>query len=945
MGRYNGRGLLSAIFIRVVLVFTIIIVICVGVGLGLSLAMTANVRNNENFVEFAPALPTRILDINGVLITEFAADEKRELVPLAELPRHLVHAVLAREDPNFFNHRGLCVRGTSRAVWGVLTGRNLGGGSTITQQVAGTLYTNRREQTFRRKIIELWWAFQLERRYTKNEILEIYLNYMPMGPGTFGVETASRHFFGHSARYVTIAESAVLAVLLSGPHRFDPIRNPNQAMNRQHFVLERMIHFGWAERDEAEASFAEFWENFDWTRPPLSAYLSREDRAPWFSELVRRELSSLMFGTMDFHRDGFTVHTTLNLQHQEAAERLMAGGLERANREFHATSRRSNMQAERTIIPVVDLLTLAFDFTEIREVSLMQGEARAVARYTNVINPIVDMAALAFGIPELRDITGHGFARMIERTQHNVVEGALVSLENETGFITAIVGGSRFDESNQLIRATQAVVQTGSAIKSLYYSAAIDTRLFTAASMIYDMPIIFYNDDHTPYIPINFGGRWRGSILFYDSLNLSLNIPSITIMETIGFDATIERSAALLGITDEATIRRIFPRVFPLALGITSASPMQMARAFAVFGNQGRDVTPIAIRSIEDRNGRVIFDIEREVRQRQQRAGARNQVISPQNAYIMSRIMELGTTAQGTLFTGAGQGRLIFRDDEGRTFRMPVAGKTGTTQNWTDAWTIGYSPYFTTAVWFGFDRLGNSLGINQTGAQLAAPVWGDMMRELHIGLPQRDFVRPASGIVYQVVCRTSGLLLTSYCDAGARSLPFLEGTQPGRLCHIHSGPSPFESRISVAATRFNPDNAFLFDSLSPLPGLPSDLFPEAQSNPSGGRNPGTNSVMPNFNIRQPSGLPSLNPFLDDEIPVFVPPDFDFIDEPFFDELPNESAVAPVLPVGFPSSGGSVPMPATEAALTPDTSIRFFPDDEDEDEEEDSGLPSWNPLLD
>ncbi|MDR1048059.1 MAG: transglycosylase domain-containing protein, partial [Treponema sp.] len=181
MGIHGGESLISGIIIRVMAVFTIIIAVSIGIALGLSMAETANIKNQENFVEFAPALPTRIVDINGDLVTEFSADEKRELVSLNELPRHLINAVLAREDPDFYNHKGFSVRGISRAFVGQIIGRNMGGGSTITQQVAGTLYTDRSEKTISRKIRELWWAFQMERRYTKNEILEIYLNYMYMG--------------------------------------------------------------------------------------------------------------------------------------------------------------------------------------------------------------------------------------------------------------------------------------------------------------------------------------------------------------------------------------------------------------------------------------------------------------------------------------------------------------------------------------------------------------------------------------------------------------------------------------------------------------------------------------------------------------------------------------------------------------------------------------------
>jgi len=766
------------------------VTMAIGVGLGLSLAETTNIRNQENFLEFAPALPTRILDINGNLVTEFAAEERRTLVTLSELPQDLINAILAREDPNFFNHRGFSIRAIARAAYGQLVGRHLGGGSTITQQIAGTLFLDRREMTVRRKVAELWWAIQMERRFTKNEILEIYLNQINMGPGVFGVEAASQFFFGHSARDVTLAEAAILAILPSSPTRYNPLNNPNDAMNRQRFVLDRMIHFGFITPEEADASFEEFWVNFDFTRASIAAYFRRADAAPWFSEHVRRELNSLMYGAMDFHRDGFTVHTTLNLRHQEAAERLMAEGLARANLEATRSAGRNIEEAERTWRPIVELLSLYFNMNQIHSTSDAQNQQRAVDQYNRIINPIVDMAALVFGIPELKPITNTGFAYLRTMAERSVVEGALISIENETGHITAIVGGSRFDQTNQFIRATQGRLQTGSAFKPLYFSAAIDTRRFTAASRMNDLPIVFHNEDGTPYIPLNFMGRWRGTVLLYDALAQSMNVPSIALLDGIGFDAAIDRAAALLGYTNPDEIRARFPRVFPLGLGVNSTSPLRMARAFAIFGNQGREVTPIAIRSIDDRHGRLLMDLERDLRTEQRRRGNAIQVVSPQNAYIVTamlqRTLERGPSGHGTLWNPTGWGqRFIFRDENGNNFRMPVAGKTGTTQNWQDAWTVGYSPYFTTAVWFGFDRPGNSLGLNLTGSTLAGPIWANYMREIHLDLPFRSFVRPATGIVDVTICTQSGLLITPYCTHGRTTLPFLEGTQPVLFCDHH----------------------------------------------------------------------------------------------------------------------------------------------------------------
>jgi penicillin-binding protein 1A len=427
------------------------------------------------------------------------------------------------------------------------------------------------------------------------------------------------------------------------------------------------------------------------------------------------------------------------------------------------------------------------------------NEQKALSRYTRSVNPVVDMAALMFGVPDLKMISSSAFAELKTVTEKNVVEGALIAIENETGYITALIGGSKYDESNQLIRATQGNIQVGSSFKPLYYSAAIDSRTFTAASLIHDLPIVFHNEDGTPYIPLNFRGEWRGSVLVYDALANSMNVPSLKILDAIGFDAAIDRAAALLGITDPAVIRRTFPRVYPLGLGVISAAPLQMARAFAVFGNQGRDVSPIAIRTVEDRNGRVVLDTEREVRLRQRRMGDGIQVVSPQNAYIMTSMMKK-TVEMGSLYAPSEWGaKFTYRDEDGKRYRMPMAGKTGTPQNWSDAWAVGYSPYYTAAIWFGFDKPGNSLGVNLTGSTLAGPVWADFMHDVHQGLPFKDFVKPSTGIIEVTVCAKSGLLKTAACPSEV-TLPFLEGTQPTRYCDEHDS-SGLRSPVSIERLR------------------------------------------------------------------------------------------------------------------------------------------------
>ena len=241
---------------------------CLGCGtlLGFLLAETTNTINTENFTEFTTALPTRLLDINGELITQFASDENREIISLVQLPQHMLDALITREDRVFYEHNGFRLKAILRAVVGVVTGKSLGGGSTLTQQIAGTLYCDRTEKSLTRKLKELWWAIQMERRWSKDEILELYLNKIYFGGGTYGVNAASKYYFGHDATQITPAEAAILVVQLSNPAYYNPFDYPNRAMARQQNVLEEMVNAGYLTPEEATQSYDDFWVNFDYTR-------------------------------------------------------------------------------------------------------------------------------------------------------------------------------------------------------------------------------------------------------------------------------------------------------------------------------------------------------------------------------------------------------------------------------------------------------------------------------------------------------------------------------------------------------------------------------------------------------------------------------------------------------------------------------------------------------
>lgn len=777
---------------RILLIIAVAVAVVIGVCTGVAIAATSNTSNSENFASMVPHLGSKIYDIKGRLITEFFSDEKREIVSIKDLPKHLIDAVITREDRSFYQHHGFTFTSIIRAALGVLTRTNRGGGSTITQQLAGDLLDIRKDISLRRKIIELWNALQLERHYTKEEILEQYLNREVMGPGVYGVEAASKYFFGHSAKEDTLAESAILAIQLSSPAKYDPYRNPQNASVRSKEILDQMVKLGYATKLEADASYHDFWDNFDYTRTNASAYNRRveDDKAPWFSEYVRRQLEDMLYGSLDLYNDGLIVNTTLDLDQQERADYWMAKGIAQVNKTYQAESTQSLGGAARTYIPIVEMLGLGFDLEDLF-VSGTKIKSKTFDYYQKRINPTIDAAALLFGLPDLKSMANAGSGKIKSDLAKTTVEGSLVTIEPETGHITALVGGSKFDEANQLIRATQAKLMPGSSFKPLYYSAAIDTRKFTEASLIYDEPVVFHNEDGTPYTPLDYKGKWAGPVLMWHALAESMNVPSLKILDSIGFDAAIDRAALLLDISDPDEIRRTFPRVYPLGLGVIGVSPLKMARAFSVFANQGREVTPISILSIEDRNGRVILEPEKDLRTQQKKKGSALQIISQQNAAVMvdmlGKVVKYGTlegwTNGGTYFT--------YTDAQGKKYTIPAAGKTGTTQNWADAWTVGFTPYYTTAIWFGFDRPGNSLGTTQSGATVAGYYWANYMYDINKGLPMKSFQRPQTGLVEATVCSVTGLLPTPYCvdssgNPTTTTLLFYEGTQPNKFCDWHS---------------------------------------------------------------------------------------------------------------------------------------------------------------
>ncbi len=819
------------IFLPLLLIFAA----SLGAALGKGLAVTKNTIETENFTEFEDDTPTRILDVNGEIITEFTSDQKREVISFKKLPQQIIDALLTREDKIFYDHPGFSLKALFRAVLGVVTHNGLGGGSTLTQQIAGTLYCDRRDMSVMRKVKELWWAIQMERRYSKDEILELYLNKIFFGGGTYGVNAACKYYFGHDATEISPAESAILVIQLSNPAYYNPFDYPNRAMARQQYVLDSMVAEGYVTEEEADKSFDEYWANFDYLRTNVSVHSMSIDNAPWFSEYVRRELSGKLYGTDDIHTGGFTVNTTLNLAHQKIAEEVMTDYIKYANDLHGRTLSDTRRSTFSSYIPFAELMSLVFNMPAMK-ISDKRAKTLSTKEFSDDINPMLDILSMMMGMDKLKsDIVAEGHAISNKNRESSTVEGTMIAVENRTGYVDAMVGGSKFDYSNQFIRAVQSQLQPGSSFKPLYYSAAIDAQVVTMTSPISDTPAVFFKDDGSPYLPQNYVGSFKGEVEVWYALASSLNIPALKILDMVGFDAALNRAADLLGIPyDQWEKRGILP-VYPIGLGVCSVRPIELARAFAIFANNGEEVIPICIRNVEDKNGNIVLDIEQDAINTKRAKGDDVQIISKQNAFIMQELLKK-TVSAGTLFSGArfdstlkmtgknkGKGyKFQFTDENGKSYTMPVAGKTGTTQNWADAWAVGFTPYYTSVFWFGFDKPGESLGLEMTGAGLAGPAWGDFMHDIHVGLPYKPFTaKMPSGVVKATVCAETGLLLTKTCPKSVEGY-YLAGTEPTDTCEKHL----YGTAEKTAISRLERERLIAglrYDKLAKVEGLTLDL--------------------------------------------------------------------------------------------------------------------------
>ena len=741
--------------------------IVLGVGLGYLIASFEDTTDISKLENFQPEIPSKIYDRSGNLISELFT-VKREPVTFDQLPKNLINALIAVEDNQFYKHHGINVKRIFGAIIAnIRTGKKSQGASTITMQLARTLFTGR-EKTWARKLKESWLALKIEKKYSKNEILSLYFNQIYFGHGAYGVEAASEFYFNKHVQDLNLAECAMLAGLPQSPNRLSPIKNPRAARKRQEHVLENMVKLHMVSAKDAYDSFQDFWVNFQLQlrSPSQSVYKLTENKAPYFVEYVRQKLEKI-YGAKRVYTDGLKVYTSLDLKQQELADKYLKEGLKKQDEIYKKIMSRVRENLNQKVLDSLDMISTLFNLEKVN-IGQYKNEERVLSYLqSNIITPL-DILSFMFNTESLNRILESSYKIGKSSGEFQKVEGALIAIEPKTGYITAMVGGRKFSSDNQLNRAVQIRRQVGSGFKPYIYTAAIDTKIFTPASIIMDSPVVFY-DGEKEWIPENYGGIYHGKMRLREALRKSINVVTAKIVDRLGVDTVIKYASKIIGITNPEDVTKRFPRVLSIALGVVELSPLEQARGFATFANGGKSVTPIAILYVLDRNGNLIDNFEEKLREKQLKEN--RQVISEQTNFIMTDMLRDVLRPGGTGYRAA----------HNNGFDRPAGGKTGTTQNWKDAWFTGFTPDLVTCVWVGFDRNSVSLGRGQAGGVVAGPIWAKFMRDALEDKSPSWFERP-KGVYAIKICKKSGLLPTKYCRDVITEY-FLPGTIPTGYCN------------------------------------------------------------------------------------------------------------------------------------------------------------------
>jgi penicillin-binding protein 1A len=696
---------------RVALAFLLLCSITLGAAAGLLFVYESDLPEIRALETYRPNVVTEIYADDGQLVGSFAL-QRRILMTWEQTPKVLYNAVTAIEDQHFEDHWGVDFPRVAGAAYrNILKHRKAEGASTITMQLAGNLFLDRSDRSFRRKAQEMLLGLQIERYYTKPQIFTMYANQVYLAHGNYGFAAAAQFYFGKPVTDLNLQEAAMLAGMIRGPN-YSPLADPVRSLARRNLVLHQMREEGKITTVEEESA----------KRTPLGLHLQypRNDLAPYFFEEIRKYLEST-YGTEAVHERGLRVYTTLNIQMQRAANQAIRDGLHIYDRRHGWRDKLANILKDNLgnlnsyedddwhrpiekggyvtgLILAVDEKSATIKIGPYRAILLPQEIAWTGHKKPSEILAVGDLAQ--FSIQELKENTAR-----VQLEQQPAPQAAMIAIDNSTGEIKAMVGGYSFEDS-KFNRAVQAYRQVGSSFKVYVYTDAVE-KGSSPFDTIVDSPFTTISGGQ-PYSPHNYDEKFEGTITLRRALAGSRNVPAVKLAEKVGINSVVDMTRRF-GITTS------LPPYLPLALGAADMRLIEHVSAFTVFPNEGIRIDPHMIRRVTSYDGALLEEAHPEV----------HDVVSPEVAHTMTAMLE-EVVQFGTAM-------------KAKTINRPAAGKTGTTQDFTDAWFIGFTPQITAGVWVGYDDKQISLGKRESGAAAALPVWIEFMQQGMAGIPVMDF--------------------------------------------------------------------------------------------------------------------------------------------------------------------------------------------------------------
>ncbi len=707
-----GRKLVGLVVFGMLVLFSA----AVGAAVGLLLVYSTDLPQVEELERYRPSSVTELYDTQGRVIGTFAL-QRRVIASYDDYPEVLRNALVSIEDKDFYRHSGINVwRIVGAAYRDIESGGKVQGASTLTMQLARNLFLSP-DRSFYRKVQEALLAIQIERRFTKPQIFTLYANQIFLGHGAYGYEAASEYYFSKPAKKLTLEEAALLAGLPKAPQYYSPINHPDRAVKRRNLVLNAMLEDGKITAAQAAAAKSK----------PIVLDLQKDQNslAPHYVEEIRRYLEA-KYGSDQVLEGGLRVYTSLDMDLQKAARQALLDGLAAYERRhgWHGKLLNVIAQGERVdkyVDPDWDEEPEVNGYMHalITQVTPGAAEIRFGQRTATLAPPDLAWMKTKLKLPDILHVGDIVYIKVlsldaggkahVSLEQDSGTEGALVAIDNATGEIKAMVGGRDFNLS-KFNRATQALRQVGSSFKPYVYTAVIDQG-GSPDDTVVDAPVTFQTASG-PYTPHNYDAKFEGTITLRRALAQSRNIPALKLADRVGIKTVIEY-ARRFGITAN------IPAYLPVALGSAEITPLEQTSAFSVFPNDGVRVAPRYITNVTDYEGRILEEDFSDIRD----------VVSSRTARIMTSMLR-EVVLHGTAVAAA-------------KMPYPLAGKTGTTNDFTDAWFVGFSPSLTCGVWIGYDEK-KSLGEKETGARAALPIWIQFMNVALAGKDPGEF-QPAPG--------------------------------------------------------------------------------------------------------------------------------------------------------------------------------------------------------